>query len=170
MQQVLKQLKLGTRATTAKSGTDNTLSNMTSETKRTESGLATTVGYLTQHKALYSTSAATTVNQKPGEHQELIERSEYVDAAKNIAAINTQNKKGVEKAVVERVSREYVGPRNTYDLMVENHHEYVANNLLVSNCWDATRYVYTEFFGLRLRKPTQRVHKKHVRKVYGSNN
>lgn len=39
-----------------------------------------------------------------------------------------------------------------------------------NDCFDGCRYVYAEFFGLRLRKPTQRVHKKHVRKVYGSNN
>lgn len=52
------------------------------------------------------------------------------------------------ESVLLNIKREYVGKREVFDLMIENHHEYFVDNQLVANCHDAARYCYVELFGL----------------------
>jgi hypothetical protein len=59
------------------------------------------------------------------------------------------NEHDTHELVLLNITREYIGEREVFDLMVENHHEYFVENQLVSNCHDAARYCYVELFGLR---------------------
>lgn len=98
------------------------------------------------------------------DYQELTTKKESALVVKPTLATDIKNKEVVVKAVVKKISRKYVGYRPTYDLMVENCHEYFVDNLGVSNCFDATRYIYVELFGLRNKKPMQNVNQGYKRR------
>ena len=60
-------------------------------------------------------------------------------AEHNIAAVNVREKQVQEQDITEiKITSEYIA--ETFDIEVEDMHEFFANGILVHNCIDATRY------------------------------
>ena len=79
------------------------------------------------------------------ETKDLTTRSEPANIAeKSLLRINTAETDFVVEAVPQHIAtlREY--QQQTYDIEVEDMHEFFANGILVHNCMDATRYVILE--------------------------
>ena len=79
------------------------------------------------------------VNPHGGEKQRLMMNSVYAPfAAINSHAINT----AAQKLVPDPVLCVLVGikPRDVYDLTVDEHHEFIADGIVVHNCVDSVRY------------------------------
>jgi PBSX family phage terminase large subunit len=88
--------------------------------------------------------APTNANQHSGEQTALTMKPELVvNVAKSSESINT-----IKPYVVQNpVRQNFVGKKDVYNLTVEEHHEYFANGLLVSNCMDMVRYgLFTHFY------------------------
>jgi phage terminase large subunit len=83
--------------------------------------------------------ALTNASQRLGESQALIIFSRIAHNVKSLLQrINTRKPKLVQGRVLT-VRRGAIS-RRVYDLTVENHHEFIAGGVLVSNCIDAARY------------------------------
>ena len=88
-----------------------------------------------------SNSALTSVSQHGEENKDLITKQESVKSAeKNLLLTNTQKQEHVVPCVLASVQVKQKRQSEVYNLMIDEVHEYVADNLLVSNCMDAMRY------------------------------
>jgi hypothetical protein len=86
-------------------------------------------------------SAPTSVSQHGEESKDLTTKQESVKSAeKNLLLTNTQKQKHVVPHVVVSVVVKQERKSEVYNLMIDEVHEYIADNLLVSNCMDAMRY------------------------------
>lgn len=167
MRQVLKRLRCGTKAMKDENGTVNKQEEPALGSKIMGSKFVSNVVMNIQEKLQSTIFAQTIVNHSGEGNLELMTKSEnVVGVVRNLPATNTVNNMVVQKAALISIQRISKGSQPTYDLMVENCHEYfVDNQLLVSNCWDACRYVYVELFGVRLKKADKTSRQKFVRKV-----
>jgi phage terminase large subunit len=78
------------------------------------------------------------------EIQGLIMKKDYVNIAEvYLKLINMINLNFVQKVVVKKITKEEKNSEQVYDLTVENNHEFFANGILVHNCIDATRYIFS---------------------------
>lgn len=95
-------------------------------------------------------SAPINVNQHGEESRAMIMKREYVNTAeKNLQPTSTAGQNFVEEVVVKSMCIKSKRNAKTYNLMITDVHEYIAHNLLVSNCIDALRYVvYAECGGI----------------------
>jgi hypothetical protein len=59
----------------------------------------------------------------------------------NLNLINILKRDFVHTHVVQEININNKKTQNVYDLMIDNKHEYFANNILVHNCWDAVGYM-----------------------------
>jgi hypothetical protein len=88
-----------------------------------------------------SNSALTSVSQHGEEGKDLTTKQESVKyAGKNLLLANTQKQEHVVPHVVASVVVTQKRQSEVYNLMIDEVHEYIADNLLVSNCMDAIRY------------------------------
>jgi hypothetical protein len=88
-----------------------------------------------------SNSALTSVSQHGEESKDLTTKQESVKSVeKNLLLANTQKQEHVVPHVVASVVVTQKRQSEVYNLMIDEVHEYVADNLLVSNCCDAFRY------------------------------
>lgn len=86
-------------------------------------------------------SALTSANQHGEENKDLITKQESAKSAeKNLLLANTQKQEHVVSHAVANVVVKQKRLSEVYNLMIDEVHEYVADNLLVSNCMDAMRY------------------------------
>lgn len=95
-------------------------------------------------------SAPINVNQHGEESRAMIMKRESVNTAeKNLQPTSTAGQNFVEEVVVKSMCIKSKRNAKTYNLMITDVHEYIAHNLLVSNCIDALRYVvYAECGGI----------------------
>ena len=88
-----------------------------------------------------SNSALISANQHGEESKDLTTKQESVKSAeKNLLLANTQKQEHVVPHVVASVAVTQKRQSEVYNLMIDEVHEYIADNLLVSNCMDAMRY------------------------------
>lgn len=76
-----------------------------------------------------------------GKSEPTIQNDIVSDAEKYLSRTNTQSGDFAKPAVLLSVKKKYIGKLQTHNLMIDEHHEYFANGLLVSNCIDSVRYV-----------------------------
>ena len=162
-----KQQKYGIKVMKAGNGTENMQKDKSSEILIMVLSSVTNAVQSIKLKIQHTFFAQTIVNLNGEGSQGLMMKPEVVlGVPQNLLAINTANKNSVHIDVLQKIHAVKKGKQPTYDLMVENCHEYfVDNQLLVSNCWDAARYVYVELFGVRLKKADKTSRQKFVRKV-----
>ena len=86
-----------------------------------------------------------TVSRSGEEIVTWIMRKEYVFIAlEHLSQTNTQSLNSAQSLARVNIA----GETDVYNLHVENHHEFFANGVLVSNCLDSLRYaIYTHFKG-----------------------
>ena len=90
-------------------------------------------------------SAPTIANQNGGETTTSTMRSVSAgNAAGNSKSTSIAGYNFAEKAVLESITVLSEGYEETFDIEVEDAHEFFANGVLVHNCIDATRYVVLE--------------------------
>jgi len=78
--------------------------------------------------------------------------SRYVNiAGGNFTKPNSKEPRIAQKDVQANITGLKLGKRKVYNLHIEGHHEYYANNILVSNCYDSAKYAV-----LYLRKPREK--------------
>lgn len=88
-----------------------------------------------------SNSAQINANQHGEESKDLITKQESAKSAeKNLLLANTQKQEHVVSHAVANVVVKQRRLSEVYNLMIDEVHEYIADNLLVSNCMDAMRY------------------------------
>lgn len=88
-----------------------------------------------------SNSALISANQHGEESKDLTTKQESVKSAeKNLLPANTQKQEHVAPHAVASVVVTQKRQSEVYNLMIDEVHEYIADNLLVSNCMDAMRY------------------------------
>ena len=105
---------------------------------------AAEANFAQQHSAFQS-SAQINVRANGEEIKDLITKKERANTAvKPLLQTNITETDFVVEFVAESISilKEYEQP--TYDIEVEDMHEFFANGILVHNCIDATRYVILE--------------------------
>lgn len=91
--------------------------------------------------SVISNSAPTSVSQHGEESKDLTTKQGSVKSAeKNLLLTNTQKQEHVVPCVVASVAVIQKRQSEVYNLMIDEVHEYIADNLLVSNCMDAMRY------------------------------
>jgi intein/homing endonuclease len=61
----------------------------------------------------------------------------------DLAKLRNKNEEKTEKKPKSSEKEKRVGQEQVYDLTIENNHEYFANGVLVHNCSDATRYIFS---------------------------
>lgn len=103
-------------------------------------------------------SAPINANQHGEESRAVIMKRESVNTAeKNLQPTSTAGQNFVEEAVVKSMFIKSKRNAKTYNLMITDVHEYIAHNLLVSNCIDALRYVvYAECGGINSAESSER--------------
>ena len=88
-----------------------------------------------------SNSALISANQHGDGSNDLIMKHEYAKCAeKSLLLTNTTKPKLVVSNVLASIKVKRKRQSEVYNLMIDEVHEYVADNLLVSNCCDAFRY------------------------------
>ena len=81
------------------------------------------------------------VNLDIEENQELITSLVNANIVENhLSKINTLNVNFVQEVAVTKLSNNYIGYIDVYDLQIDEEHEFIANGLIVHNCLDALRY------------------------------
>lgn len=133
---VLNPLKNGMHQKRGLSNTENKLLSQDLDCKHGEKENVNVVEKcLKQKRKTHTKSVLINANQSLEETAVLMTKKENVlNAEKSLKQINIQKLKIVALNVANR--RE----EKTYDLMVDETHEYFANNILVHNCIDPIRY------------------------------
>ena len=135
--------KNGTLAKKEDSGIANTQKNVSEKKKESlvaNAALKNSVALKTSHLNFVQIS----VSLSGEEIINLIMRPENaLNAIEILASTNTVK----QSAAQNLVERSYLGKENVYNIMVEEHHEYFVENMLVANCSDAQRYaLFSHFF------------------------
>jgi hypothetical protein len=134
----LQQHQNGINHLMALNGTGNTQINATLEIKPTERQIVLFVQQFLLKILFQLNFVQTNVSQRIEEIQVLI------TLKKNVLFVNQNSSKAnmIEQNVVA-INVEELKQEQVYDLTIENNHEYFANGILVHNCSDATRYIFS---------------------------
>lgn len=70
-------------------------------------------------------------------------KENVLSVEKNLKSINTTKDKSVIVANVKQIKK--LGKEDTYNMEVEEYHNFIANGIVVHNSIDATRYLIAEW-------------------------
>lgn len=134
----------GTEVKTGWLGIRSTLKTLTLDVLRLKKYVFNVAKNILGIKTLYT--AQTNVRANTGETPRLMIKNMYVNSARRyIKEVNTPNRGSVQEAAHLVITGNYKGKQKVYNISVEGDHEYIANNILVSNC-DTMRYaVFSDY-------------------------